>query len=131
MVVRARGGRSDDRRRRCGSPRRDQAVPAWPRGHHPIELQFALWHFGYEMTLLADLNSNPPTLATWARERKDMQAAYIVIVTNHWVAVRGQWFCSRGVPVKIKDAPHRRKRVRFVYVVTVAGSATSVSVRTS
>ena len=44
----------------------------------------------------------------------------IVIVTNHWVAVRGNWFCDRGVPVKIADAPHRRKRVRFVYVVTVA-----------
>jgi hypothetical protein len=27
---------------------------------------------------------------------------------------------TRGVPVKIKDAPHRRKRVRFVYMVTFA-----------
>jgi hypothetical protein len=54
-----------------------------------------------------------------------MQAAYVVVVINHWVAVRGQWFCdswSRGVP--IKDAPHRRKRVRFVYVVTIASGAT-------
>ena len=52
-----------------------------------------------------------------------MEAAYVVIVSNHWVAVRGNWFCDSftyGVPVKIKDAPHRRKRVRFVYVVSVA-----------
>jgi hypothetical protein len=27
---------------------------------------------------------------------------------------------TRGVPVKIKDAPHRRKRARFVCRVTVA-----------
>jgi hypothetical protein len=108
--------------RRC---RHGRAV----KGTHPIELQFAFRHFGYEMTLLADLRSNPPTLATWARERRDMEAAYVVVVTNHWIAVRGQWFCdswTRGVPVKIKDAPHRRKRVRFVYVVTVASGATSV-----
>jgi hypothetical protein len=38
------------------------------------------------------------------------------------VAVRGKWFCdtfTRGVPVKIKDAPRRRKRVQFVYKITV------------
>jgi hypothetical protein len=102
--------------RRC---RNGRAV----KGTHANDLQFAFRHFGYEMTLLADFRDNPPTLATWERERTDMEAAYIVIVTNHWVAVRGNWFCDSftyGVPVKIKDAPHRRKRVRFVYVVTVA-----------
>ena len=93
------------------------------KGTYATELRFAFRHFGYDMRLLADLRSNPPTLATWARERTDMEAAYIVVVSNHWIAVRGKWFCdtwTRGVPVKIKDAPHRRKRVRFVYVVTVA-----------
>ena len=102
--------------RRC---RNGRAV----KGTYAADLQFAFRHFGYDMRLLADLRSNPPTLATWARERMDMQAAYVVVVTNHWDAVRGQWVCdrrTRGVPVKIRDAPHRRKRVRFVYVVTVA-----------
>ena len=87
--------------------------------------ELAFRHFGYDMQCVADLNSNPPTLATWERERTDMEAAYVVIVTGHWVAVRGKWFCdtyTRGVPVKIKNAPHRRKRVRFVYRVTVAPS---------
>jgi hypothetical protein len=44
---------------------------------------------------------------------------------GRWVAVRGKWFCdtyTRGVPVKIKDALHWRKRVRLVYRVTVAPS---------
>jgi hypothetical protein len=38
---------------------------------------------------------------------------YVVVVTRHWVAVRGKCLCdtfTRGVPVKIKEAPHRRKR---------------------
>jgi hypothetical protein len=86
------------------------------------ELQLAFRHFGYEMTLLADLRCNPPTLATWERERTDLAAAYVVMVTGHWVAVRGKWFCNtftRGVPVRIKDAPRRRKRVQLVYQITV------------
>jgi hypothetical protein len=36
----------------------------------------------------------------------------------------------RGVLVKIKDAPHQRKRVRFVYVVTVAPRSTPSQART-
>ena len=43
--------------RRC---RNGRAV----KGTHAIELQQAFRHFGYEMTLLADLRDNPPTLAT-------------------------------------------------------------------
>jgi hypothetical protein len=92
------------------------------KGTHPNELQLAFRHFGYDMTLLADLRSKPPTLATWERERTDMEAAYVVMVTGHWVAVRGKWFCDKftqGVPVRIKDAPRRRKRVQLVYRITV------------
>jgi hypothetical protein len=40
------------------------------------ELQLAFRYFGYDMALHSDLRSNPPTLATWQRERKDMEAAY-------------------------------------------------------
>jgi hypothetical protein len=102
--------------RRC---RNGRAV----KGTHATDLQLAFRHFGYDMQLVADLRDNSPTLATWERQRTDMEAAYVEIITNHWVAVRGNWFCdswTRGVLVKIEDAPHRRKRVRFVYVVTVA-----------
>ena len=112
--------------RRC---RHGRAV----KGTYPMELQFAFRHFGHEMTLLADLRSNPPTLATWECERTDMVAAFIVIVTNHWVAVGGKWVCdswTRGVPFKIKNAPHRRKRVQFVYVGTVAARSMPSQART-
>jgi hypothetical protein len=43
------------------------------------ELQLAFRHFGYEMSLVANLSNTPPTLATWERERSDMDAAYIVL----------------------------------------------------
>jgi hypothetical protein len=74
------------------------------------------------MHLVADLNRNPPTLATWVRERTDyeFEQAYLVIVTHHWVAVRGRWFVdtfTAGKPVRITDAPRRRKRVRYAYRV--------------
>jgi hypothetical protein len=78
------------------------------KGTYATELQSAFRHFGYDMRLLADLRSKPPTLATWARERTDTEAAYIVVVSNHWVAVRGKWFCdswTRGVPVKSRTRP--------------------------
>jgi hypothetical protein len=35
------------------------------RGTYPHELQHAFRHFGHDMQLVADLNRNPPTLATW------------------------------------------------------------------
>ena len=84
---------------------------------YPHELHAAFAHFGYDMTLVANLGINPPTLATWERQRTDLKSAFVVIVTDKGVAVRGRWFCdthTRGVPVRIKKAPHRRKRVTVV-----------------
>lgn len=77
------------------------------------------------MQLVADLSRNSPTLATWQRERTDweFEQAWLLIVTGHWVAVRGRWFVdtwSNGTPVRIADAPRRRKRVRYAYRVYAA-----------
>jgi hypothetical protein len=47
------------------------------QGYHPIKLQFAFQHFGYDMVLVADLNANSPTLATSERKRFDTEVAYI------------------------------------------------------
>jgi hypothetical protein len=84
-------------------------VPKWQsKVTRANELQVAFHHFGYEMTLLADLRCNAPTLAAWERARTNLDAAYVVMVTGHWVAIRGKWFCdifTHGVPVRIKDAP--------------------------
>jgi len=92
------------------------------RGTTANELQVALQHFGYDLRLAADFSANPlpPTFATWERAQIDMDACFIVEVTDHWTAYRGGWFVdsfTRGVPTRAREAPHRRKRVRRVYQV--------------
>jgi hypothetical protein len=97
------------------------------RGTHAQELQHAFRHFGQDLQLVADLSRNSPTLATCERERTDwdFEQAWLLVVTGHWVAVRGRWFVdtwSNGTPVRIADAPWRRKRVRYAYRVYTARS---------
>jgi hypothetical protein len=89
---------------------------------HYYELQHALRHFGRDLQLVADLSRKSPTLATWERERTywEFEQAWLLTVTGHWVAVRGRWFVdtwTNGTPVRIGDAPRRRKRVRYAYRV--------------
>lgn len=97
------------------------------KGTSAAELQRVLRDYGYDMTLVADLRHDPPTLATWERSRPENDdTAYLVIVTDHWIAVRGRWLCdtfTKGTPVPLRKAPHRRKRTRLVYKITVAASA--------
>jgi hypothetical protein len=86
------------------------------------ELRRVFQHYGYDLQLVDDLSSNSPTLARWERARSDREfdQALLVTVTGHWVAVRGRWFADTGTdgrPVRLSDAPGRRKRVRFVYSV--------------
>jgi hypothetical protein len=94
------------------------------RGTDTGDLQQVLWYFGYDLQLAADLSRKSPTLARWVSERSDweFEKALLVIVTGHWVAVRGRWFVDTltdGRPVRLFDAPRRRKRVRLVYAVNL------------
>ena len=96
-------------------------------GHAPPRIAACVSPFGHDMQLVADLSRNSPTLATWERERTDweFEQAWLLVVTGHWVAVRGRWFVdtwSNGTPVRIADAPRRRKRVRYAYRVYTARS---------
>jgi hypothetical protein len=111
-----------------------RAIQQHRNNHRPVvgtaagELGHALQHFGHDLEFVADFSSDSPTLARWERARTDWEfdQALLVIVTGHWVAVRGRWFCDTwtdGRPVRLSDAPWRRKRVRFVYsVVLINGS---------
>lgn len=97
------------------------------KGTSADELQRVLWHFGHDLQLVADLSRNSPTLAGWERERTDweFEKPLLVIVTGHWVAVRGRWLVdtwTAGKPVRLSDAPWRRKRVRFVYCVNLVNA---------
>jgi hypothetical protein len=89
------------------------------RGTTLDELQHAFRHCGYDIKLAENHYLNSPTLARWERSRSrwKFEQAWLVTVTGHWVAVRGQWFVdtfSDGKPVRIADAPRKRARVRFI-----------------
>jgi len=59
-----------------------------------------------------------PTLAAWLKRRRgdEMKMTYIVLITGHFVAVRGRKItCSQTREVRfLKSAPGRRMRVRCV-----------------
>lgn len=68
-----------------------------------------------------DYDGKVPTLAHWMRKRKGYQlkSLYLVEVTHHYVLVQGRKFIDNHTekPVFIRQAPHRRARVRRVWEV--------------
>jgi hypothetical protein len=91
-------------------------------GTYPEELQHVFRALGYDIPLVANLSANPPSFARWERERtdEDFGQAWLLIVDNHWLAVRGWWVCdsiyTKSVPIRIRTTgPHRRTRVNYVY----------------
>lgn len=92
------------------------------KGTYARELDIAFRAFGCRLDLVSDHSAAQPILATWLRLPRDPDDALVVEVTRHWVAVRGDWFCdtfTKGQPVRLRHAPHKRKRVRRVYRVSL------------
>ena len=117
------------------------------KGTYPGEVRKVLASFGYRMSpvVLPSVESAPkplspaqqvffsprrrlrsglttPTLATFLRKRTPEQrkAIMLIDVSNHWVVVEGRRLAdtfTKGAPVTIGKAPHRRKRVRSAYVI--------------
>ena len=78
--------------------------------------------FGFEILPVDNLSDKPPTLARWERGRTDYEfdQAMLVLVNNHWLAVRGSWACdsfySRFAPMRIRRrGPHRRVQVKTYF----------------
>lgn len=65
-----------------------------------------------------------PTLAAWTRENKSKfaDAPVLLIVTGHYVTVAGNSFNDNHTrtPVRLRRAPHRRKRVKAAWRVVPA-----------
>ncbi len=88
------------------------------------ELRLTMCSLGFRATLIYN-NMGPsrksPTLAKWLRERcgPETTATYLVLVTGHWIAVKGRKMVDTWTkkPIFIGKAPHRRKRVQVVIVV--------------
>ena len=95
-------------------------------GTSTSEVQQVLRALGWVTTLIDSLpEDDPPTLARWLRERLPewRRAIFILCVKSrpgHWVAVSGRKLCdthTRGIPVNLSDAPHRRARVHKAFRV--------------
>lgn len=82
------------------------------------DLEFAGTQAKLSMGEIEPLYEENKTFARWLRERKpdEVNAKYLVLVTNHWVAVEGRKMIDTytKTPTFIRRAPHRRKRVRVI-----------------
>ena len=57
------------------------------------------------------------TFAGWQRRTAGKRGTYIILVTSHFVAVSGRWFTDthKRTPVRLTEAPHKRKRVQWAW----------------
>ena len=90
----------------------------------PGDLGYALHSLGWAAGIAFDYSREKtrerPTLAKWLKNKnRSMSDYYLVLVTGHWVAVKGRKFLDShtGEPVFIRKAPHRRARVTKAYRV--------------
>lgn len=78
-------------------------------------------HTGGPACQFTALKSVGPTLAQWMRSKRNPDVFYIVELSGHWVLVRGRKFidtATKGEWVFLRSAPHRRKRVKNVWMVS-------------
>ncbi len=90
-------------------------------GSYSTELIAALHELGYRSKRTEVYDSkNSPTLAAWLRKRSNRNAMVIVVLTSHFVVVKGNKFVDNFTmnPVFIRKAPHRRSRVKEIISVT-------------
>ena len=64
-----------------------------------------------------------PTFARWLRERENVNEVYVLLLTDHFVAVNGRKMVDNHTmePVFIGKAPWRRKRVRWTIRIQKGG----------
>ena len=88
-------------------------------------LRGALYDLGYRATKLSSIEGEDykgKTIAKVLRERKDkryFKQPIIIMTRNHYVTVLGRKFIDSHTrePVWIKQAPHRRARVKQIYLI--------------
>lgn len=86
-------------------------------GMMPSEVLGTLQRLGYPAEYVS--LRGRPTLAAWLREQKP-PGAQIVHVTGHYTAVDGRHMIdtkTKGQPVALAKAPHRRARVKGYIVI--------------
>jgi hypothetical protein len=83
------------------------------------DLRAALQGMGYKVAVDRTYERDTqPTLSQWRKkEQHGRDAVYVVLVTNHWVTVRGDWLVdtNNATPVDMsRKNPYARKRVQSV-----------------
>ena len=107
------------------------------------DVRDAFAKLGWRMSIAANFTATPIkkriTVAAWLRSRKphERKLTYVLVIGQrpgspgssweggHWVAVTAKKFAdtfTKGEWVWLKDAPHRRKRVKEVWVVSEGAS---------
>lgn len=81
------------------------------------DLEYAMLALGYTHRQLEahELWENEPTFTQWLKANRDRRAYYLVLITGHWVLVRGDWMTDTGhdQPVDLsRRNPYARKRIR-------------------
>lgn len=99
------------------------------KGVHDWELEKALYFLGFVGHWVNVRHA--PTLAAWlnSRTRFERDRPCIVVVRNHYVAIAGHTFAdtsTKGHVVEIDEAPHRRKRVMRIFIVTGRVAPTAI-----
>lgn len=109
-------------RAKHGTPRRTQLRGALVRFMFSTEVEPLAEALGYravQESALSKRTLRQQTFAQWCRRRtaEERQHAYLVLVTNHFVAVRGDWFADTGArtPIPLHTAKHKRTRVQRVW----------------
>ena len=84
-------------------------------------LEFMGFNFSSERLYHRD---KQPTFTQWRkREQHNRNATYIVLVTRHWITVKGDWMADtmHDEPVDLsRKNPYARKRVQAVIRITGA-----------
>jgi hypothetical protein len=98
-------------RAKHGTPRRNVLRGAVVRMMWSSEIAPVAELLGWRATEL--LSWPRPSFAQWSRLGRG-DDAYLVLVTHHFVAVRGQWFADSAQrnPIPLRQAKHKRKRVQ-------------------
>lgn len=100
------------------------------RGLVPAHLETALKLFGVVGYWKAVRDR--PTLAAWleGRTQDEFRSVAVVVVTGHYVTVSGEQFVDTftgGQVVHVDEAPRRRMRVKYVFIVTGRVAASPVT----
>ena len=98
--------------------RRNMAPGSHVRSTSVGDLATVLKASGAKPKSISTLVGREPTLTQWLRDKpRGKDEVYIVLITNHWIVIRGDWLIDTHHPdghdLTRGKKPFARKRVRY------------------